>query len=99
MSRIVLVAAAVIMLAACRQSSSSSSSSESSPSTPPKAAPAGESEFSRLTDDFVKGALALSPVSATQAGYHQHHEAVLDERLDDYSPAGIEAQRTFFHDM
>jgi uncharacterized protein (DUF885 family) len=58
-------------------------------------------DFSRVTDDFVYGSLALSPVSATQAGYHEHGGVRLDERLDDFSPSGIEAQRKFyagFHD-
>jgi uncharacterized protein (DUF885 family) len=58
-------------------------------------------DFSRLTEDFVFGSLALSPVSATQAGYHEHAGVRLDERLDDFSPAGIEKERKFyagFHD-
>jgi len=58
-------------------------------------------DFSRLTEDFVYGSLALSPVSATQAGYHEHAGVRLDERLDDFSPAGIEKERKFyagFHD-
>src|SRR5271165_6843404 len=58
-------------------------------------------DFSKLTEDFVYGSLALSPVSATQAGYHEHEGVKLDEKLDDFSPSGIEAARTFyagFHD-
>ena len=58
-------------------------------------------DFSKLTEDFVYGSLALSPVSATQAGYHEHAGVRLDERLDDFSPAGIEKERKFyagFHD-
>jgi uncharacterized protein (DUF885 family) len=58
-------------------------------------------DFSRLTEDFVYGSLALSPVSATQAGYHEHAGVRLVERLDDFSPAGIEKERKFyagFHD-
>jgi len=58
-------------------------------------------DFSKLTEDFVYGSLALSPVSATQAGYHEHQGVRLDEKLDDYSPAGIEEARKFysgFHD-
>jgi len=49
-----------------------------------------------LTSDFVYGSLALSPVSATASGYHQHDHTSLDELLDDYSPAGIAAQRSFY---
>jgi uncharacterized protein (DUF885 family) len=65
--------------------------------TPEKQAP----DFSKLTEDFVYGSLALSPVSATQAGYHEHQGVKLDEKLDDFSPSGIEATRKFyagFHD-
>jgi uncharacterized protein (DUF885 family) len=49
----------------------------------------------KLTQDFIYGTLALSPVSATAAGYHQHNGAVLDDLLDDYSAAGLEKQRGF----
>ena len=53
-------------------------------------------DISRLTDDFVYGSLALSPVSATSAGYHEHNGVKLDEKLDDYSDAGFQAQGRFF---
>jgi len=43
--------------------------------------------------------LALSPVSATQAGYHEHNGMALDEMLDDYSTSGIETQRRFLQDF
>ena len=49
----------------------------------------------KLTQDFIYGTLALSPVSATAAGYHQHNGGVLDDLLDDYSAAGLEQQRGF----
>ena len=49
----------------------------------------------KLTQDFIYGTLALSPVSATAAGYHQHNGAALDDLLDDYSAAGLEKQRGF----
>ena len=65
--------------------------------TPEKQIP----DFSKLTEDFVYGSLALSPVSATQAGYHEHQGVKLDEKLDDFSPTGIETARKFdagFHD-
>jgi uncharacterized protein (DUF885 family) len=52
--------------------------------------------FSKLTEDFVYGSLALTPVAATQAGYHVHGKVRLDERLDDYSAAGIEEARKFY---
>jgi uncharacterized protein (DUF885 family) len=59
----------------------------------------GRPDFEKLTDDFTRGVLALSPVSATQAGYHEHNGKALDEMLDDFSPAGIEAQRRFYQDF
>ena len=49
----------------------------------------------KLTRDFIYGTLALSPVSATQTGYHQHEGKLLDDLLDDYSAAGLEQQRGF----
>ena len=56
-------------------------------------------DFDKLTDEFTLGALALSPVSATQAGYHEHGGVPLDEALDDYSARGIDAQRRFYRDI
>jgi uncharacterized protein (DUF885 family) len=53
-------------------------------------------DFSKITEDFVYGSLALSPVSATQAGYHEHQGGRLDERLDDFSPEGMEEARKFY---
>jgi uncharacterized protein (DUF885 family) len=53
-------------------------------------------DFSKLTEDFVYGSLALSPVSSTQAGYHEHQGVRLDEKVDDFSPAGVEASRKFY---
>jgi uncharacterized protein (DUF885 family) len=59
----------------------------------------GASDFGKLTDDLLYGSLALSPVGATQAGYHEHNGIQLDELLDDYSPAGIDTQRKFYEDF
>jgi uncharacterized protein (DUF885 family) len=50
----------------------------------------------KLRHDVVFGYLALSPTTATQAGYHEHS---LDEKLDDYSAAGIALQRDFYKTM
>ena len=58
-------------------------------------------DLSKLTDEFVYGSLALSPVSATSAGYHEHAGVKLDQKLDDFSAAGIQEQQQFysgFHD-
>src|SRR2546429_872180 len=58
--------------------------------------------FSRFADQFMRESLALSPVNASQAGYHQHTDPVtkktveLDAQLDDFSPAAIERQRKFY---
>lgn len=49
--------------------------------------------FEALTSEFVHSSLALSPVYATATGLHTHNGVKLDEKLDDMSPAGIEAQR------
>jgi len=70
----------------------------------PAAAASGDTveRFHKIASDFLYGALALSPASATQVGYHKHTDPatgkvlLLDEMLDDLSPAGIEAQRTFY---
>jgi uncharacterized protein (DUF885 family) len=55
--------------------------------------------FEKLTDDFLYGSLALTPVAATQAGYHEHNGVPLDEQLDDFSTAGVEAQRRFYEGL
>jgi uncharacterized protein (DUF885 family) len=53
-------------------------------------------EFDKLTEDLMYGSLALSPVSATQAGLHDYKGVPLDEVLDDYSAQGLENQRKFY---
>jgi uncharacterized protein (DUF885 family) len=65
----------------------------------PKAPAANGSPFEQLVDDFVFGTLALSPTTATSYGYHVHKDVVLDDLLDDFSPAGIAASQSFLHDM
>lgn len=88
----VLAFMAILMVAACSNAPSGSASSSNA------AAPAA-ADFDTLTDEFTRGALALSPVYATQSGYHEHEGVALDERLDDYSAAGIDAQRRFYAGM
>jgi uncharacterized protein (DUF885 family) len=61
--------------------------------------PASRPSFDPIAEEFVYGTLALSPVSATQSGYHQHQGKSLDEALDDFSAAGIAAQRQFYTDF
>ena len=61
-------------------------------------------KFSNLEDQFVKESLALSPVSASQAGYHKHVDAktgrtiLLDRELDDLSSAAVATQVKFYRD-
>ena len=61
--------------------------------------PGEEQDIDKIAHDFVYGALALSPVSATAAGYHEHQGKHLDEMLDDFSTAGIVDQRRFYLEM
>jgi uncharacterized protein (DUF885 family) len=63
-----------------------------------QAAPA-DLQFTQVVDDFVFGTLALSPTTATGIGYHRHHGAVLDDQLDDFSPAGIKASLELLRDI
>ncbi|MBZ5634165.1 MAG: DUF885 domain-containing protein [Acidobacteriia bacterium] len=56
-------------------------------------------EFDKLTQDFIYGSLAQSPVSATATGYHLHNGVPLDELLDDYSAGGLDQQRMFYKDL
>ena len=50
---------------------------------PKPAGKAASSSFLQLEDEFMKESLALSPVSASQAGYHRHKGRELDPELDD----------------
>jgi uncharacterized protein (DUF885 family) len=60
------------------------------------------SSFDRLADQFMRESLALSPVAASQAGYHVHGKGKaarhLDAELDDLSAAAIDKQRSFYRD-
>ena len=56
-------------------------------------------QFDKLTEDYLYGSLALSPVSATATGYHLHNGVPLDELLDDYSAGGLDQQRAFYKDF
>src|SRR6516225_8939736 len=66
---------------------------------PPVTSMPSSIDFERLTDDLLYGSLALSPVTATQMGYHEHNGVQLDEMIDDFSPSGIDAQRKFYQDF
>ena len=69
--------------------------------TPSK--PAADSpKFAALCDRFIQESLALSPVSASSAGYHKHRDArsgktiELDAQLDELSPQAFARQRAFY---
>jgi len=69
-------------------------------STDAHAVPSNE-KFSALEDQFVKDSLALSPVNASQAGYHKHvdksgNTIKLDAQLDDVGLEGMTAQAKFY---
>jgi len=51
-------------------------------------------QFNQVVDDFVFGSLALSPVTASTVGYHQHKGEMLEDQLDDFSAAGLKASLT-----
>ena len=59
-------------------------------------------KFARLAETFMKESLALSPSTASQAGYHQHKDektgkaVFLDSVLDDLSLSGIAKQKAFY---
>ena len=61
----------------------------------------GDSAFLKLADQFVHESLALSPSTASQAGYHKHRDPKtgkqidLDAELDDIGPTASRATRVF----
>lgn len=63
------------------------------------ASPKANTKFDTLVDDFVFENLALSPSSASQVGYHRHHQVMLDDLLDDFSAKGIAEQQGFLSAM
>ena len=74
------------------------------PNTELKAEAQGNAKFLAMADQFVKESLALSPVSASQAGYHKHVDTktgktiMLDAQLDDVGAQGLAAQLNFYRD-
>jgi hypothetical protein len=61
-------------------------------------------KLSRLCDQFAKQSLALSPVNASQAGYHKYVDpktgktVELDAELDDVSSAAFAEQLKFYRE-
>lgn len=74
----------------------------SSASEKKMAGDAASQKFAQLSDEFMKDSLALSPVSASAAGYHKHVDAAtgrtieLDAQFDDISLAAIAREREFY---
>ncbi len=58
----------------------------------------GAGLLEHIVDDFVLGTLASSPAAAAGFGYHSRNGVVLDDQLDDFSPAGITASRNLLSD-
>ena len=56
-------------------------------------------DLEKFRQDFIGSALALSPVNATQVGFHRYQEVVLDDILDDYSERGVQGMRIFLNSM
>ncbi len=56
-------------------------------------------DFSKLSDEFVYTTLAFSPTGATAAGLHEYKGQKLDDLLDDFSPAALDAERKFYEDF
>jgi len=62
----------------------------------------GSKRFAELSDRFMKDSLALSPTSASGAGYHIHldpktgKKIELDSELDDMSLKAMDEQRVFY---
>ena len=61
-----------------------------------------KAKFAKLSEEFIHETLALSPSTASQAGYHQHVDPktgktiALDALLDDMSAAGMAEQRRVY---
>ncbi|HWH61605.1 MAG TPA: DUF885 domain-containing protein [Terriglobales bacterium] len=88
-SLLILVSALILTAAAEAQTMSANKSS-------------GNPKFLALCDQFVKESLAMSPVGASQAGYHKHVDpktkktVELDAELDDVSAEAFDEQLHFY---
>ena len=94
--KLLVVAMMLCMVAAAQTNSKSKTGKGNSK------AGGGAQKFLPLAGQFMRESLALSPVNASQAGYHRHTDPVtkktiaLDAQLDDFSPAAIARQRKFY---
>jgi uncharacterized protein (DUF885 family) len=99
MNRVMLLSVcATLLLAILAMPANTQETNSSTKSSPGPAA----RKFAELSDRFMKDSLALSPASASQAGYHKHVDAKtgktieLDALLDDFSLESVAAQRAFY---
>lgn len=73
--------------------------------TVPLGAQSRRVSFPDLANEFVYQTLVFSPAGATQSGLHRYRdprtgrELNLDQMLDDFSPASLQAQRTYYRDF
>jgi uncharacterized protein (DUF885 family) len=87
-----ILLSALILTAAVEAQTMSANQSHSNP------------RFLALCDRFVKESLALSPVGASQAGYHKHLDpktkktVELDAELDDVGAKGFDEQLRFYRE-
>ena len=71
---------------------------------PSPSAAQANAKFAQMTDQFVKESLALSPVTASAAGYHKYPDPKtgkaidLDAQLDDVSPQSFAVQDKFYRE-
>src|SRR5450755_4236942 len=97
MSRLVLTLSCVVLLMLMLLSHSSAQHADTSIPTS-----AASKKFAELSDQFMKDSLALSPTSASAAGYHKHVDPKtgktieLDALLDDMSLEAMAQQRAFY---
>ena len=56
-------------------------------------------EIEKFLQDFIGTDLALSPVSATETGFHSYQGVALDDILDDYGKRGVDGLRLFYNSM
>ena len=56
-------------------------------------------DIEKLLQDFIGTSLALSPILATETGFHSYQGVELDGILDDFSQRGIDGFRVFYNSM
>lgn len=53
-------------------------------------------QLAKLADEYVNTTLSFSPSAATGVGLHKYENRVLDDQLDDMSPASLDKQARFY---